>query len=341
MEVVSLTMARRSYRRSYDHLRHLIQRSLEDCSGLGGRAEVEGKINRIAEGLWHDNYWFWIRGRNLPAARTEHAYILRLLERRYDWQEGPEPRDRLMREAETLQVLKRTDFAHPTPEFICFVKDDGSEPVGMIETAVPGVSLDDYKDLTTLKLISRVAATVHGLAVDRFPHLHSNVDRTEYVKSLLEKLDGALFAEFPLANEVREWIEAHLPFGDHNCVLHSDLLPQNLLYDWNVSGREDALVSIIDWEMTHVGDPAYDLAIVSRGNRKVLGVKDGLKVLVEEYLKSGGKPISLRDVRVHELLLVLSWLEESWREYQKPEPSGHGPDFYENHLRSLFRCSAS
>jgi thiamine kinase-like enzyme len=334
-------MARRSYRHSYDYLRHLIQQSLEDCPGFGGCVEVDGKINRIADGLWHDNYRFWIQGRDLPVARTEQAYILRLLEQRFDWQEGPEPLDRLMREAETLQVLKRTDFAHPTPEFICFVKDDAFEPIGMIETAVPGVSLDDSKDRTTLTLISRVAATVHGMAIEQFPHLPSSADRTQYVNSRIDALDGALFTEFSLANEVREWIEAHLPSGDHNCLLHSDLLPQNLLYDWETSGRENALVGIIDWEMAHVGDPAYDLAIVSRGNRKVLGVKEGVKVLVDEYLKFGGKPISLTDVRVHELLLVLHWLEESWREYQKPEARGHGPDFYGNQLRSLFRRAAS
>ena len=75
-------------------------------------------------------------------------------------------------------------------------------------------------------------------------------------------------------------------------------------------------VGVVDWEMTRIGDPAYDLAIVSRGNRKVHGVKGGLRVLFEEYLKSGGKPISLTDVHVHELLLVLTWLEESWGECQ-------------------------
>ena len=93
--------------------------------------------------------------------------------------------------------------------------------------------------------------------------------------------------------------------------------------------------------MAQVGDPAYDLAIVSRGNRKVLGVKEGLRVLFEEYLKSGGKPISLTNVHVHELLMVLNWLEESWREYQKPSPRGQGPDFYETQLRSLYRRVAS
>ena len=93
--------------------------------------------------------------------------------------------------------------------------------------------------------------------------------------------------------------------------------------------------------MACIGDPAYDLAIVSRGNRNIHGVKEGVNVLVEEYLAVGGRPISVTDVRVHELLLVLRWLEGAWREYQKPTASGQGPDFYENQLRSLHRRAAS
>jgi len=93
--------------------------------------------------------------------------------------------------------------------------------------------------------------------------------------------------------------------------------------------------------MSRVGDPAYDLAIVSRGNRKVFGVRDGLKILVDNYLEAGGRPIALTDVHVHELLLVLYWLPDAWREYQKPVASGHGPDDYEAKLQSLFRRTGS
>ena len=130
-------MARRSSRQTSSYLRHLIQRSLEDCPGFGVRVEVEGKINRVLKGLWHDNYWFWLKGQNLPAGRTERPYILRLLERPHDWQSGTEARNRLLWEAETLQVLNTVDFPHRTPEFICFVKDDEAEPIGFPITTRP------------------------------------------------------------------------------------------------------------------------------------------------------------------------------------------------------------
>ena len=129
--------------------------------------------------------------------------------------------------------------------------------------------------------------------------------------------------------------------GDGVCRVHGDLLPQNLLWNWEASSREETLVGIVDWEMACIGDPAYDLAIVCRGNRTVQGVKEGVKVLVEEYLAFGGKPISATDVRVHELLLVLRWLEEARRGHQKPEAGGHAPAFYDNQLRSLYRRASS
>jgi aminoglycoside phosphotransferase (APT) family kinase protein len=266
---------------------------------------------------------------------------LRLLDQREDWQEGPEPLERLMREMETLQVLQTSDFAHPTPTFICVVRDDESKTIGMIETGLPGCSLGRYKDRATLRLVSHVAADIHRIEIERFPHLPRSNSRAEHVKSRLAELDEALFAEFPLSNEVREWIRAHVPSDDRSCVLHGDLLPQNLLCDWPASGQEDAPVGVVDWEMARVGDPAYDLAIVSRGDRKVLGVRDGLKALVEDYLEFAGQPVSLTDVRVHELLLLMYWLEEARREYQKPVTRGHGPEFYETKLASLFRRAAS
>ena len=330
-------MAPRVRRYSYAEIRDLIQQSLSDCPGFGMRAEVDGKISRIDQGIWHDNYWFWIKGRDVPVDRREQAYVLRLLDQREEWRQGPEPRERLLREATTLQVLERISFVHPTPQFVCFVRDYESETVGMIETALTGYSQDRYKDRSTLRLVARVAANVHRLDKEEFNHLPSSNSRKEQVTTHLEELDESVLAEFPQAKEVRAWISAQKPSDDRPCLIHGDLLPQNLLCDLPSADQEEPPAAVVDWEMARIGDPAYELAIVSRGDRKVLGVRNGLKALVEDYLECGGKPLSSRDVRAHELLLVLRWLEEAWREYQQPQPRGHGPDHYEAKLRSLFR----
>ena len=155
-----------------------------------------------------------------------------------------------------MQALKRADFPRATPEFICFVVDDGSQAIGMIETAVPGSSLDALKNRSTLRSIARAAADVHRMAVGEFRHLASSVDRAQHVKARLAELDGALFEEFSSAKEIRDWILGHLPRGDNTCLLHGDLLPQNLLWNWEESSCEEPLVGIVDWEMACIGDPA-------------------------------------------------------------------------------------
>lgn len=333
-------MVRRSRRYPHRDLSGLIQRSLADCAEFGPGVEVDGKPQRVPDGLWHDNYRFHVRGAGLPSPITEQAYFLRLLDQREEWQAGPEPTERLRREAETLQVLRRVEFAYPTPAFVCFVRNEGSDPIGMIETGLGGCPLDQHKGLSPLRTISRVAAEVHRLDVGTFPHLTGSRSRAEHVTSTLAELDDGLFAEFPAAEEVRQWIAAHAPAEDRGCVLHGDLLPQNLLGSWPIDDEPVELFGVVDWEMAQLGDPAYDLAIVTRGNRKVAGVHDGVKILVKEYLEVGGQPISLTDVRVHELLLILRWLEESWRDSQKPVATGHRPEHYIGQLQSVFRRSA-
>jgi len=331
-------MSRRAprYRYSYGYLRELIRRSLEGCSEFAGRVEVDGKIERVPEGLWHENYWFWMRDLEASDAQSEIPYFLRLLDQREDWQKGSEPRDRMLREAKTLQTLVHCDFEHPTPEFVCFVHDGDSEPIGMIETALPGSSMQNFKDRKTLSRVSRAAANVHRLALDKFFHLPCE-RRSEDVKKQIAELEDPVVAEYPIVEEVCQWLASQLDDDDRVCVLHGDLLPQNLLYYWPMDDSIEEQIAVIDWEMACLGDPAYDLAIVSRGNRKVLGVTEGLKVLLEEYLACGGQPITITDVRVHELLLILHWLKEAWHEYQKPEKCGHGPDYYVMQLQSLFR----
>ena len=331
----------RRYRISFGMLHRTIENAFRELSNLGQDVSVNGKINRIGEGLWHDNYWFWITGKSLPPEWTERAYVLRLLVQREEWQEGPEPKERLLRESQTLLKLKELELGYPTPEFICSVRDR-SEPIGMIETAVPGASMEMFKDETTLRSIARVAAAVHRLERRTFSHLQNSFDRAQHAMQRLDEITKSIFDEFPLANEAREWIIGHLPSSEISpCLLHGDLLPQNLVIDLKGWQRETARIGIVDWEMARIGDPAYDLAIVSRANRKVLGVNNGSNLLLQAYLDAGGQPITLLNVRVHEILLVLNWLQESWQAYQKPERRGQPPEFYEQQLRSVLRRAAN
>jgi len=125
------------------------------------------------------------------------------------------------------------------------------------------------------------------------------------------------------------WIRDHLPVGRPAVVLHGDLLPQNVLVH-PISQR----LAVVDWEYARIGDPAYDLAIVTRGDRKLLGVDGGLRRLVEAYCVAGGA-LDLSDVTVWEMLLVLKWLDDALRCERVGLQRGYPPRTYRMQIRKI------
>lgn len=55
-----------------------------------------------------------------------------------------------------------------------------------------------------------------------------------------------------------EWLRSNAPVADQVSIVHGDLRFGNLLYDG------PKLTAIVDWEMTHLGDPTEDLGWVYR-----------------------------------------------------------------------------
>ncbi len=64
---------------------------------------------------------------------------------------------------------------------------------------------------------------------------------------------------------------------------------------------------MLDWEHAFYGDPAYDLAIVTRGRREPIE----LVRLVETYKAKGGTALKASDVRLYELCLVTQWYRDA------------------------------
>jgi hypothetical protein len=62
------------------------------------------------------------------------------------------------------------------------------------------------------------------------------------------------------------------------------------------------------------GDPAYDLAIVTRGNRQPFQTSGGMDRLLDAYRRHGGDPAVTNDhVRLHELCLLATWVRDAAR----------------------------
>jgi aminoglycoside phosphotransferase (APT) family kinase protein len=316
----------------WGYLRWLIESNLRSQPGFKKNFRLEDKLQTLGQGLFNRNYLFEAGGK---------ALVLRLAKVERELRTRKEAIACVRREAKTLQVLERLNFPYITPRFICFVKEGSEEAVGLIESALDGIVLKYCSNVNEsdrlLKIIAQVAAAVHKLPKSEFTHLKDRVDSRTHVRELLEELPPSIFDEFEEAAQARDWILAHLPEGRQSTVLHGDLLPQNLLADDYGADK----ISIVDWQEGKIGDPAYDLAVVTRGARKPLGVGRGLERLVELYNELAEQDVSLSAVIVYELLFHLDWLTDAVKRRAQRRIGGHAPEHYAESVGSILRRAAA
>jgi aminoglycoside phosphotransferase (APT) family kinase protein len=325
-------MTRRTSGTNWSWLRWVIEFNLRRHPGFQKNFRLDGKIQALGSGLFHKNYLFEASGKHL---------VLRLGIVERNLQTRHEAITSLRREAKTLDALRSFDLSFMVPELICLADDESGEIVGLIESAVDGMPLSF---LTTrrepddpLKIIAQVAAAVHTLAKSNFNHLDRHADSRGHVTASLAALPDSLFEEFPEAANARDWILSQLPHDRASRVLHGDLLPQNLLFEIEENGE----IGVVDWECAQIGDPAYDLAIVTRGVRKPLGMPGGLQRLLQFYNDAAEENISASAVVVHELLLHLNWLTEAAEARSRNQLEGHGPEHYATLLEGILRRARS
>jgi aminoglycoside phosphotransferase (APT) family kinase protein len=131
----------------------------------------------------------------------------------------------------------------------------------------------------------------------------------------------------PLLWDIHAWALENLPPAEPSVLLHGDLLGQNILI-----APEEPL-GLIDWERAELGDPAYDLSIVTRGVRRPFQIDGGLDRLLEAYAARSSE-IKREHVHLYELCMIARWYVEALR----PERErGHPPEHYLSQLSGVFR----
>jgi aminoglycoside phosphotransferase (APT) family kinase protein len=107
--------------------------------------------------------------------------------------------------------------------------------------------------------LAGAAARLHGVAVDAFTHLPptttSDAAATQ-LRQWREIFERQRLEPHPALVYAFEWLERRPPVAARVAVVHGDLRFGNLLYDG------DRLTALLDWEMTHLGDPVEDLGWV-------------------------------------------------------------------------------
>lgn len=210
----------------------------------------------------------------------------------------------------TLARAKQLPFRVPRP-LALLMEDD--RPV-LIEEHARGVPLDMRSDRgqRPWRVIGRVASGVHALDVD----VPGPATRREVAIATIAKLEAERDVH-PLVADALAFAAGALPHPElPTCFVHGDLLGQNILLSF-----DNEPPALIDFENAERGDPAQELAIVTRGVRRPFGIDNGLAKLLDEYAAAGGHSVSVADVHLYETLLLAGQVVADLRREPRSTPS--------------------
>ncbi|MBD3377593.1 phosphotransferase [candidate division KSB1 bacterium] len=181
------------------------------------------------------------------------------------------------------------------------------------------------------EIIARVAAETHNISKQHLPSTIKHYSSwKEHVNS--KTIEFQKFSHIQEIHDALIWIDENISEEQESVLVHSDLLGQNILLTL------DGEIFLIDWEYSFVGNPAYDLAIVTRGAKKPFQVASGLDKLLDAYWAFGGQKIEKKDVHIFEIILNFGWYEDALDRSQ----GGHAPEYYLDAIaRLLNRASKS
>lgn len=183
------------------------------------------------------------------------------------------------------------------------------------------------------EVVARVASAIHRINPSKVLARVENATRRDDALDAARTFDEAARAVGALPKPIaaaRAWVHEHLPPAEPAALLHGDLLGQNILL---VPGEAPF---VIDWEFSRAGDPAHDLAIVTRGKRDPIKAGGGLRPLLDEYRSAGGCNLTASDVRLYELCMVTSWFVRS---VESPDDAAHAAEVHLAHVEWLLRMA--
>lgn len=213
-------------------------------------------------------------------------------------------RDRARVELEVLHWLgMQSELPFRIPRLLGTVEvDEGTAMVQEMVWGLPARERTVPRPYKPWQPSALVAAAVHSLDASLVQrHLPG---RPTWRDSALDGLRWVRQVDLVEADEAYHWGLEHLPPARPSVFLHGDLLGQNLLIPVDEDAEEDPRIGVVDWEEARMGDPGYELHVVTRGKKQPFNQRDGHRRLIDAYLEAGGLPVELAHLHIHELALI-------------------------------------
>ncbi|MGF1599854.1 MAG: phosphotransferase family protein [Acidimicrobiales bacterium] len=158
------------------------------------------------------------------------------------------------------------------------------------DPALRSVALDLARAAARLHRVDWAATELGALApvtVDEVATAQLALWRERFERQRLEPHPALVWAF--------DWLARHAPTAERVSIVHGDLRFGNVLYDG------DRLTALLDWEMTHLGDPVEDLGWVYRdlwSPRHALSFEGFLAAYSDEL----GSPVDPDSLRWYQVL---------------------------------------
>ena len=213
--------------------------------------------------------------RQFPSGASNLTYLLRIgawegVLRRPPLGPVPPKAHDMQRESGLLERIHPAFPLAPRPYLFCEDREIIGAPFYVMERRKGFVLNDTFPPETevTPELCRRISASVvdtlvqiHAIdwqAADLAPFGHPDGFLERQVKSWIERYYRSQTDESPDVEALTRWLVEHTPASPAPALIHNDFKLNNMLLDPQDLARP---VAVLDWEMTTIGDPLFDLGI--------------------------------------------------------------------------------
>jgi aminoglycoside phosphotransferase (APT) family kinase protein len=256
----------------------------------------------------------------VPGGASRETWLVESESERWVLRRDPEGSVSLVAIAEEFALIDRAREAGvPVPAPVAMEPAGGRlQTAGMVMSFVGGTSVaprilrkpefEGARSRLTAQL-GEALARIHSIAPVRLegvlpdPGANPAIDQLSEWERQLDEIGEPL----PAVELGLRWLRANAPEPAEPRLVHGDFRLGNFIVD------EDGLAAVIDWELSHLGDPAEDIGWLcirswrfGNDDRPVAGV-GGLDDFVSAYEKAGGEPIDRGRIRYWEAFGNVKW----------------------------------
>jgi aminoglycoside phosphotransferase (APT) family kinase protein len=227
-----------------------------------------------------------LTGSMLPGGRSNLTYAISDGENRWVLRRPPlghvlPTAHDMAREHRVLEALSKAGFPAPRPMLLCTDPDVIGAPFYLMEYVDGTV----YRDVTALVAMGPEAMHTLILSlVDTLADLHAldpgaiglaDFGRPEgfnerQVHRWKKQLDASRSRDVPGIDELHARLAVDIPAGGPGTVVHGDYRLDNVLI-----GSDLRINAVLDWEMSTLGDPLSDVALMMIYAGRPLQIRDG------------------------------------------------------------------